>query len=307
MNNNYKVKFSIVNAANDNCIRGQTECTWDKFCYMLENCLIKIEDSEEGKKTNQMVIPCSFNEHIRTFDYNNKKDTKKYIKRVSENLDKMYMLPLDIDDNVTIEEAKERYKKFEYVAYTSSNHALKGKDKFRIFILLETPISGNNLLKRRTAIKKHFGICTDKSITQADDSTLSLTRGFFLPAIKRDDQEFLVWRNHGKLLDWTVFDIEKPVEIKPRQELTVDREKILDQLHNIYVGQEPIWYKIGVAMAECGYDEADFHYVTIGGLMREKDANQCEKKWKKIQTDITKGKTMGGIGFIINKINEFNK
>ena len=58
-------------------------------------------------------------------------DGSKIIRRCSSNVADWYLLPLDVDDYLTIDKAKELFSDYEYIAYTTFSHSTK-KHKFRM-------------------------------------------------------------------------------------------------------------------------------------------------------------------------------
>jgi hypothetical protein len=94
----------------------------------------------------------------------------------SANIEQWYMLPCDIDNDVTINEAKQKFKDYEYVLYTTFNHQTGDtpKDKFRILFLLKNPVTTRELNARKPAIMKWLG--------SHDKSSLANFRGFYLPS-----------------------------------------------------------------------------------------------------------------------------
>lgn len=301
--NDHSVQFSIVYAANDNCIRGQYQTTWSDLCGLLMDPPQLIAD----KKDNWMLIPSSFKEqdyepaidHDENIKY--QEDGIPFIRRSTPNLLHTYMLPLDIDGEMPLIDARQKFKNFEYVGYTSHSHRSErknGKDCYRLFLLLKTPIDPVNLLKRRPVMWRWLG----KGC--ADDSSLSLTRGFYLPAQRTEDAPFESWHNHGTPIDWTRCPEEKKPVFKPRpkEDIPIDKQKIIDDLSSHYIGHEPRWYAVAIAMVEAGFDENDFISATIGGMMNSKSNTDCTKKWAKAENDVRNGATRGGIGYLINEI-----
>jgi hypothetical protein len=215
---------------------------------------------------------------------------KPYTWRGAQNVEQWSMLPIDIDGQQPIAQAKEYFREYTYVAYTSFRHLLDGKtEKFRLLIPLEVPIDHKTFTARLPAIKTWVG--------DIDLSSLAASRGFYVPAVHPDRKHFFSkWHNEGdRFLDLLEFTPQKARAPKNpstrttlnladiRNSLTDDDRKavLLQKLHDTYVGKYETWWKVSSAMLNAGFTLEDFNYVTIGGMMKEKTAEDCEKQWRK--------------------------
>ena len=120
------------------------------------------------------------------------------------------MLVLDYDGGLSLEEAKSRFKEFEYVAYTSFSHRKDSEaDRFRIVLPLSSPIpasgrfsdcddliDGSAWYELEHALLEFAGPC--------DPASFRCNQFFYLPVVPRE-RELLaeVWSNPGRLVDWT--------------------------------------------------------------------------------------------------------
>lgn len=140
-------------------------------------------------------------------------DGKPHVRRAKANVKHVYMLPLDIDGLMTIEEAKERFKEHEYFAYTSSGHKTarkNGGDAFRIFLPFSRPLTAKEYELRDEAFAEWMG-------SQLDQSSTDIARGFFFPSYVAADANngHATWRNEGKLLDPDTFEEREEVAFTP--------------------------------------------------------------------------------------------
>lgn len=68
-------------------------------------------------------------------------DFGQYVRRTKENTVQIEMLIIDYDDGFTIDQAKDRYKDYQYLGYTSHSHLADGvTNKFRLIFPLNSPI-----------------------------------------------------------------------------------------------------------------------------------------------------------------------
>ncbi|ARJ65038.1 hypothetical protein WV31_04860 [Magnetospirillum sp. ME-1] len=119
------------------------------------------------------------------------------------------------------------------------------------------------------------------------------------------------WVNEGQFLDWSGWataaaariEREKTAPVVDHPEISDEtRALLLSKLKSRYVGQEPLWWRIGIAMATNGFTLDDFRSVTLGGLMRQKSASDCDAKWRHCLRQAQHGKQIS-LGFLINVAN----
>src|SRR6185437_861651 len=228
-------------------------------------------------------------------------DDKPVVARLEDNVIGTNMLMLDFDGEVTVFQAKHVFATYTHLGYTSYSHMAPAKnhaDCFRIILPLKQFVTAEQLVARRQAIYATFpGI---------DISCLSLARSFYLPSCPPERAQCAhIWDNDGQLFDVMDFQEEvRPVFASPVIAREFDKQKIVDSLKNIYLGHEPKWFNVAVAMAASGFTKADFREVTIGHLMHEKTEKQCDEKWKSAERRVARGKGMN-VGYLINLCKEF--
>jgi hypothetical protein len=134
--------------------------------------------------------------------------------RYAENLISVNSICVDFDEDVTIEQTRERFKDFLHIGYTSYNHKLEikgGVDRFRMVFPLEKEILPELIEERKNGLRKYFKGC--------DKSTFDLARLFYLPSYNPDNNiEPISWVNHGRFFDPLHEDI--PVDIKVERNLS---------------------------------------------------------------------------------------
>lgn len=204
------MKITFVSSTWDNCVRETHELTWQEFIGLFKEHLII-----DNKNDVMMIIPASF----KTEDYEPALDSDKNIKyredgtpeirRCKDNVDKVFMLPLDFDGDVTLEEAIERFRDYQYFAYTSYGHMTdqkEGKDAFRMFIPFKGPLTVDQYYKRRNAFRVFTG---------GDSSSVDIARGFYIPSHQAGRPHHYIWSNKGKELDALAFEEDEIPEVKP--------------------------------------------------------------------------------------------
>lgn len=123
---------------------------------------------------------------------------------------------LDFDDGLTIEEAKEKFKDYWYVIYTSMNHqkekhGLPACDRFRVVLKVKEPMPKE---------KEHYQSVMERIAQDlgADDACKDYSRYY------RGNSEAEIWVNtEGDYFDWSFYD--KPVAVKEEKRSVIKVEK----------------------------------------------------------------------------------
>jgi hypothetical protein len=131
--------------------------------------------------------------------------SKIHVRRLGSNLVEMSMLVIDFDGAMPIDDFRTRFGEYEYVCYTSLNHRVDGKDKFRALLPFMNPMPVADFRSLELAMKRFVdGPGTDV----ADKRTYVVNQVFLLPAVHEENAAHaLAWRNAGVLLDWSIFDL----------------------------------------------------------------------------------------------------
>lgn len=219
--------------------------------------------------------------------------------RISENAEGIFGMILDYDKGQSLEQAIATFS-HRHLGYTSFKHGVDGLDRFRVVLPFTEPCLPEEWSRRRLDMLKWTN-----QVPGLDESCLSLVRAFYVPACppSRADWSF-TWNREGPLLDWRDFKEEPPyvpAKIEHRDLDDQNRQTLLDELQQCFLGYEPDWHTVGLAMASNGFGLDDFSYVTVGGMMNSKGYKECEKKWKHIQAEIAQGKRRS-IGVLYNTI-----
>ncbi len=224
---------------------------WNSFKIDLKNC----KQTYESKEVAPLLIPVSWKKD--GFDTVKNEDGKAILingktipRRCGDNIDSWFMLPIDIDDYITIEKAKKLYGEYEYIGYTTFNHTLK-INKYRLLFPLARPIKHADFLKKKIAISEFIGL--------ADPVSMSSAQGFYLPSCHSENKDMsTVWPNKGKLIDLNLFENDKNVESKSDEFIGKDW----------YLNEEPDILNIGNA--------SDYLYEFISrNLLKSGDHKDC--------------------------------
>ena len=143
-------------------------------------------------------------------------------------------------------------------------------------------------------------------IAGADTSCLAVARFFYLPACSvKSKPDARIWLNKGKRLNLFAFPDNEPFnhEVEEREVSDADKEQMIQALRNTFLGHEPEWWRVGVAMASNGFLEADFVFVTVNGLMREKSVQDAKSKWRSIQNYVSRGHSIS-YGYLVNLVKQ---
>lgn len=214
--------ITVVKSAWDNTVVDSREHTWEEFVKRF-----RLHVWTKVKEQTPMIVPCSFLGYDDDYEvarhsvkrgggvkYSMIDGTlKAMIKRGKANVKDVYMLALDFDphdsdDDITIEEAMERFIDYKHFGYTSFGHETEkkfGKDAFRLFIPLSRPMPVAEYMLKSKSILEWVG-------NGVDLCTTSVSRGFFIPSLLPENagKNHMSWDNDGKSVDPDIFVAEPP-------------------------------------------------------------------------------------------------
>jgi hypothetical protein len=132
------------------------------------------------------------------------------VRRKQRNAVQVDMFIADYDGAMTLDEARDRFKEYEYVGYTSYGHLKDGKiHKFRLIFPLVKPIPARRLIdKQGREVEKEIYYELSEAIQAfapgVDPACKNGVQLFFPPSAPPDRIHLAEsWHNKGKLLDWT--------------------------------------------------------------------------------------------------------
>lgn len=216
---------------------------------------------------------------------------------------------VDIDDGVNIDDMDTHpfYQKYAAGLYTTPSHT-ESHHKFRVVFRLENKItSASDMRCLYTALIRLFG---------GDTACKDGSRLFF-GTMTAEQTEY---RPDGVLPDKIIKAMIKEIKREQAEEMAKvthieylppsdeDRENILNALSSIYIGEYPMWFKIGCGLKHGGFNLEDFKRVTIGGLMRQKSGLDCEHLWKDIDANKSRQATLGTVvWYIRSRSDEYDR
>lgn len=307
-----QVKYTLIpgpRAATENRIVPpmQYESSFrELFDWMLDHLKVL-----KAKEDGDLIIPATF----VTEDYipariqlkdgrtrlHKDKDGNTYVGRYAENIDTLYLLPVDIDGGLRIEEAQARWSDYRYIIYSSFNHLRDGQThKFRMLFEYDTPIKNLDYEARRTALLEWLG---GKEVV--DPTGLYRARGFYLPCVSKSNPRHCVLDFHeGKKLDVHQF---QPMEHEPYVPVETpmndhEKDEVRSKLKASTVDSYERWWQMVQAMKSEGYSEVDVLYVSAGNPLHTspttgiKDERLCRDTYRNAQAQ------QGGMGKLIKII-----
>lgn len=281
-----KMKINVTSFENqyDNFAENRIVTTWDHLCeFFREHEVVK----------NKTDVPMFVYGKFEGTEYDVDDVGNIYLRRCAENFKGLEILCLDYDRNFKIIDAVKKFQDYTFLLYTTFSHrteAKNGHHAFRVLIPFTKPMPVEDMRSRKQSVFDWAG--------DVDMSTLDCSRGFYIPSCSEENKrKAKVIVNEGKLLDWEQFDKKEIIyEFTPCEHTPEERREIIDQLKQIYVGEEPIWWRVCCAMKAGGFTFEEFCEVTIGGLMKEKDIQDCERKWNRTSMP------QFNMGYLINLI-----
>jgi len=278
------------------------DCSFDGLYDFLLDNIVTTNEKTEG----HFIIASEFiaDDYIfardkTTNEIHYQSDGKPYIRRSAENVKTVTMIPVDVDDGMTIEEAVERFDGYSYIIYTSFNHLADGvTHKFRMLFPIVRELTGEEFSNRRDAIIDFLG--------PVDRTATYLSHGFYTPTLSQDNQDnFLLEIVYGdKEIDLFDFEEKIPeVRVESDEELDdKDMQEIKDLLSTSSIGSYDEWWQMVQAMKSAGYSESDVIDVSANNPLHEsnntgiKSQSLCSSTYRGVPDN---GNGMGKITNVI--------
>lgn len=271
----------------------------------LYELMVRTHYKLADKKDADLLLPVSFldielinDQFVETESLIKRDDAgNRFVGRLGANVDRWYILPVDVDDGMTIDQAREKWKEYQYILYTSHSHMKDGVHKFRVFFLLESPVPNREFVVRKQAIFDWLG--------KVDETALSVSHGFYMPSYSKENEQYKVLEIHdGKPLNLLLFDQQQPKvytePVKTYETTDEERQYVINKLASTYLGNYNKWFRVACGLREGGYTLEQFKYATLNGMMRQKTAEDCEKVWRDIaHRQPTNKATMGTVWQLI--------
>lgn len=281
-----KIKFTTIKSVYDNEIGDANlhSMSWDRFTKILSKPLIC-----PNKADAPLLSPVEYFSKQEAIELTD----NGCVRRCADNVKSWYMLAIDIDGQMTIDEAVEKFSEYTYVLYSTYSHRTEEKpyDCFRLFMPLFSPVTNIEFQSRIPAIRDFIG--------NHDKTTLASSRGFYVPSHK-EGRHVVYHHNEGKCVDLMLFEpeIEEIYVTDTSREPPSEefKTKVLNELFKLREIEYDLWWKIGSAMQSSGYSEMQFQHLS--SVIRAHRKNNCRMQWR-----CSKRKKIG-FGFLVNVVKE---
>lgn len=127
------------------------------------------------KDSQQLVVnktdPWMFNLCSWIPDFESPEYKQGFIRRCKDNVAQIYALLLDIDGTKTLEQAVAEYIDYEFLIYSTYGNSTD-KEKFRLVLPLQTPLTRREFDQRHASMCDTFGV---------DRASFTISQAFYLP------------------------------------------------------------------------------------------------------------------------------
>jgi hypothetical protein len=163
-------------------------------------------DAEQGRRYKGTVIDGVFvRDATGAYD-----EIPNTVRRCKNNVISLTGIVLDVDENMTLEEAMATFQSIEYVLYTTFRHTFN-RHKFRIVIPFSQPLLAQDIAGRQASIIERYPL--------VDHASFTLSQSFYFHSGSNDP---IVYHNKGYMLDpYNDFEYRAPkVYVEPVRDNT---------------------------------------------------------------------------------------
>lgn len=242
----------------------------------------------ENKEAGQLFNMCSFIENPEppSAEHFNPESTPhertSLIRRCKANVQEIYALLLDVDGNLTLAEAVEKWHAFEFFVYSTHGNSAQ-KEKFRLVMPLGTPVSRDAFDERHTALCEFFGV---------DKASFTISQAFYWPSYSPANADIrFAYHNKGEVrFDAMLLpkeDISRNI-VAPPQFAPGEQDPLANQIYETFMSGSNLRYADALTLAVIckskGISEAAWRslVLNISGLdssLRNGEAD-LDKMWK---------------------------
>ncbi len=185
------------------------EVTWEEFVSFITSGHISTAD----KKSTPLFNASRFKplhqvikEDANGYFYN--KSDELVVRRTKENVIDIELLILDYDGGMSLDDAKEQFKRYEYVGYTSYNHLADNEThKFRLVFPLSCPIPVQKT-SSELVVYEELSNAIEQFAPKCDTVVFNATQAYFWPSAPSERISVShVWANKGEVLDWKKWEV----------------------------------------------------------------------------------------------------
>lgn len=206
--------INVFRSVRDGIHHRTDELSWEEFAnLMIEEGHVVSPNKESVNLFNATRFK-SLNEVLKEDrgGYREDADGMQLVRRQQRNAVAVELLIVDYDGTLTLDEARERFKDYEYLGYTSHSHLKKpGIHKFRLIFPLTSPIPAHQSLDEYEMLQEQgvFYELSEALISFApgcDPVIAKPAQVYYLPSVPEERKaDAKIWRNHGMVLDWTTW------------------------------------------------------------------------------------------------------
>jgi hypothetical protein len=210
---NHLIRANHFHNQYDNLVKSLGEFDWDDICEVFS--------SHQTRTKKEEVALFNFVRY-REVDADQLDDNTGFLPNTGQpvplrrkiNLVQVDALVLDYDGGMTLEEAKQRFAEYDYLAYTSYNHLKDGEThKFRMIIPIAVPIPINPRLESLPTyaeLEMPLGLFAG----DCDPVVFNPNQMYYVPATHPDRLHLAgSWVNKGEILDWRTWEIPEQLEV----------------------------------------------------------------------------------------------
>lgn len=146
------------------------EIDFDEFVEIMRESQCWVKNKEDAMMFNL----CSWRD-----DFESPEHHPGFIRRCRQNVSQLYALLLDIDGTKTLDKAVEEYIDYEFLIYSTFGNSVE-KEKFRIILPLQTPLTNQEFSQRHRVMCDSFGV---------DRASFTISQAFYLPCYTDGNQD----------------------------------------------------------------------------------------------------------------------
>lgn len=225
--------INIFRSVQDGLHHRTDDLEWDEFTtFMLEEGHRVSSDKEAVNLFNATRFK-SLNDVVKEDrnGYRETEDGTQLVRRQQRNALAVELLILDYDGTLTLDEARERFRDYDYLGYTSHSHLKKpGVHKFRLIFPLVRPIPAHRAYDEYEMLFDQ-GVFYDLSealiafAPGCDPIVTKPTQVYYLPSAPEERiADAVIWRNHGEVLDWTTWKRNSAYAADPSSSSPIPRK-----------------------------------------------------------------------------------
>lgn len=151
---------------------------FDEFVDIMRESQTLVANKEDAMMFNL----CSWRD-----DFESPEHKPGFIRRCKNNVSQIYALLLDIDGTRTLEDAVTEFIDYEFLIYSTFGNSID-KEKFRLVLPLQTPLTRQEFDQRHDSMCDRFGV---------DRASFTISQAFYLPSYN-DANQNIAFIEHNK-------------------------------------------------------------------------------------------------------------